>query len=546
MTITGITDQFGPSSSPAGAADLDGHARQTWLEVILDSRAAPLAPPPDGGADPGHGDTLLSAGWTGAPAVKGPDELGFTVPDPAPGAALYELGVLDLIGAYRDGLTSPGEMVALLQDRIGDPRLSPESVLHLIDAAGAAADSAARIAAGTARPLEGIPFAVKDIIDVAGASVTCGSKLTGDRVAQRDSEVVARLRAAGAIPIAVTATTEFACGGPDNPRYGRVRNPWNAERWSGGSSAGSGAGLAARLFPFALGTDTGGSVRIPSAWCGTTGLKPTHGLVPRTGVASLSWTLDHVGPMTRSAADIAAVLPFMAGPDGADPLQVPGLDPVPPRDSLAGLRVGVARGWFTEIASPGVAAAFDDAVEVLRNLGATTVPVDLGDLRRVHQEAYLLLYCELASLQEANDDRVTLMDPGMAERYQRGLLTSAVDYLRALRRRPDVQRTVLTAMADVDLLVTPGSPSEAITFDGSYQLVYGDQTQVHGAHARNTMIFDYVGFPALMLPAGITTLGLPAGLQVVARPRADLLTLQVGVAVQRVTNFHRRLPPVCS
>jgi aspartyl-tRNA(Asn)/glutamyl-tRNA(Gln) amidotransferase subunit A len=398
-----------------------------------------LAPPPDGGADPGHGEALLADGWT-ATAAGGPGELGIVAPEPPAGAGLHELGVLDLIRAYRDGVTSPGEMVDLLQARIRDERLAPETVLSLIDAADAVAHSGARIAAGTARPLEGIPFAVKDIIDVAGSPVTCGSRLTGDRIAQRDAEVVARLRAAGAIPIAMTATTEFACGGADNPRYGRVRNPWNAERWSGGSSAGSGAGLAARLFPFALGSDTGGSVRIPSAWCGTTGLKPTHGLVPRTGVASLSWTLDHVGPMTRSAADIAAVLPSMAGPDGVDPLQVPGLDAVPPRDSLRGLRVGVARGWFTEVATPGVVAAFDDSVEVLRSLGATTVPVDLGDLRRTHQEAYLIMYCELASLQEASDDRVALMDPGLAERYQRGLFSSAVDYLRALRRRPEVQR----------------------------------------------------------------------------------------------------------
>ena len=229
------------------------------------------------------------------------------LPIPTAGTPPHLLGISELIAAYASGETDPVAVLAALTARIASHPTGQDAVLAMVPGSEALAqDSAARIREGSARALEGIPFGIKDIIDVAGAPVTCGSKLTGERIAAVDAAVVARLRTQGAIPIAMLATTEYACGSAHNPRYGAVHNPWDRSRWTGGSSTGSGAMLAARMLPLALGTDTGGSIRVPSAWCGITGLKPTCGLVPRTGVAPLSWTLDHIGPMARSADDLAA------------------------------------------------------------------------------------------------------------------------------------------------------------------------------------------------------------------------------------------------
>jgi aspartyl-tRNA(Asn)/glutamyl-tRNA(Gln) amidotransferase subunit A len=229
-------------------------------------------------------------------------------PTPASGAPFHTLEVGELLGAYRAGSADPVEVVEALSARLAAHPGAREAMLAMVPGAAAMAqESRDRYRAGAARTLEGVPFGIKDIIDVEGAPVTGGSRLTGDRIAAADACVVARLRAHGAIPLAMLGTTEFASGSAHNPRYGAVSNPWNAERWTGGSSTGSGWSLAGRLLPLALGSDTGGSIRVPSAWCGISGLKPTRGLVPRTGVLPLSWTLDHVGPMARSAADLARI-----------------------------------------------------------------------------------------------------------------------------------------------------------------------------------------------------------------------------------------------
>jgi aspartyl-tRNA(Asn)/glutamyl-tRNA(Gln) amidotransferase subunit A len=324
--------------------------------------------------------------------------------------------------------------------------------------------------------LEGVFFGVKDIIDVAGARVTCGSWQTEDRIATRDATCVARLRAAGAIPVFMLATSEYACGAVVNARYGAVPNPWDRTRWAGGSSTGSAAALSARIVPLALGSDTGGSIRIPAALCGVTGLKPTRGLVPRTGVATLSWTLDHIGPMARSSADIARVLPVLAGPDGEDPLaatQLPDLSLMP---DLAGLRVGVPDGWFIERCDSAVLAAWRAALDVLRDAGATLLPVNLPDLALAHEEAWMILYAELASCQESRLGMLDRFDSGTRDRIGRGQEVRAADYLRALRRRPLVQDALLEAMRDVDVLVTPGVGAEAPT----QRDVRCHTTQYHG------------------------------------------------------------------
>jgi aspartyl-tRNA(Asn)/glutamyl-tRNA(Gln) amidotransferase subunit A len=531
------------------------------------SRGRPLPPPPTPGhLEPAHAQRLLTAALESVsgplPAAEarvrddaaGQAAAGRSRPfDAGPGAGREAgrhpagLDVLELLELYAAGSTSPAEALGAMAPRWGAMAPAPEAVLAGI--AGweeAAAESTRRWQTGHARPLEGIPFAVKDIIDVADTPVTCGSWQTGDRIAASDATAVRRLRQAGAIPVFMAATTEFACGAPDNARYGAVPNPWDRGRWTGGSSTGSGASLAARMVPLALGTDTGGSIRIPSAFCGTTGLKPTHGLVPRTGVASLSWTMDHVGPMARSAADLACVLPVLAGPDGADPTACTVVPPLGADPAAAvTLTVAVARGWFTDMCDIEVLDALERAAATFRALGFHVLDVYPRDVEQAHEEAWSVFYAELVSNQEANLNRRELFDAGTNARIDRGLELSAADYLRALRRRAQAQATIIEDMdrSGADLLIMPTTGAPAPTLGDTSMTVNGERYNMHDVLPRNTRLFDYTGMPALALPMGLNSAGLPLSMQLVGRPWHDGACLAAGIAFQQATDFHRQEPP---
>ena len=512
-------------ASPSAERNEPGHAdllfRQLLAQAAPAANAAPAAAP----------------AATDAAAHDAPDAAGFDVP-----AAT----VTELLAAYTAGTLTPSALLALLEPRWAADGPAPAAVLaHIEGIRDAAAASDARYRDGSNRPLDGIPFAVKDIIDVAGTPVTAGSNQTGDRIAPADATVIARLRDAGAIPVFMAATTEFACGAPHNDRYGPVANPWDPQRWTGGSSTGSAAALAAGLVPFALGSDTGGSIRVPAALCGLTGIKPTYGLVPRTGVACLSWTMDHVGPMARSAADLAVLLPLMAGPDGIDPTagaNVPDLAADP--SGVAGMRIGVPRGWFTERSDAAVLAAFEAALEVFAGLGAEIVPIEFDGLDVIHDESWNVFYGELASTQEANNHRRDLFDAGTNARLDCGFVPLAVDYLRALRRRPLMQQHLLDRMdaARVDVLLTPGVGATAPRLDDLTMSVDGVDYNLHDVIPRNTRLWDYTGFPALMAPAGLGPDGLPVGIQLIARPWQDRLCLAAAIGFQSVTEHHRLRP----
>ncbi|EME16550.1 amidase [Rhodococcus triatomae] len=546
MTATDYPDLTATAATVVD--DLLEQARADMTPLLESSRRGPLPASPDAGStEPAHAVAFLSAGAVPTAPVAAPSH------SVRSGEDLHELGILDLLAAYAGGDASPTTVLAALRSRWADPELVGGAVLAVVDGADeAAAASDLRWRDGTARPLEGIFFAVKDIIDVAGAPVTAGSLLTGDRVAASDATVVARLREAGAIPVLITATTEFACGAPHNARYGTVTNPWDRSRWTGGSSTGSAGALAARLVPLALGTDTGGSIRVPSALCNLTGVKPTYGLVPRTGVASLSWTLDHIGPMARSAADLRVVLGVLAGPDGLDPAGVP----APTADevhagltepagtgapTLSGVRMGIPTTWFTELCDAGVLAAWEATVDALRALGAEVVPVDLPDLHRIHDDVVVVLTCELASNQESALDRFSEYDIGTQVRIARGLVPSAVDYLRALRRRVVAQRDAVAAfdLAGIDALVTPGIGATAARLSDVTVEIDGVRHPMQSIVGRNTGIFDYLGLPAVMAPAGFVD-GMPVGVQLVGRPWADDTCLRIAQILQCVTNFHDR------
>jgi len=546
MTATDYPDLTATAATTVD--DLLPQARVDMTPLLDASRLVPLEPVPDGPpCEPAHSVALLASSPVPQPPIPAPAD---AVSVDAP---LHELGVRDLLAAYASGSTTPSAVLAALRSRWTDPALAGGAVLAVVDGADdAAAESDRRWTDGTARPLEGIFFAVKDIIDVAGAPVTAGSRTTGDRVAAADSTAVARLRAAGAIPVLITATTEFACGAPHNARYGPVTNPWDRSRWTGGSSTGSAGALAARLVPLALGTDTGGSIRVPSALCNLTGIKPTYGLVPRTGVASLSWTLDHVGPMARSAADLRMVLDLLAGPDGHDPAAAPAPVVQQVQDALAttgtatdpalaGVRIGIPTAWFTDLCDAAVLGAWDAVVETFRDLGADVVAVDIPDAQRIHDDVTIVMTSELASNQEGSLAKFADYDIGTQVRIARGLVPSAVDYLRAVRRRTLAQRAAVDAFdaAGIDVLVTPGIGATAARLSDVTVEIDGVRHPMQPIVGRNTSLFDYLGFPAVMAPAGFVD-GLPVGVQLVGRPWADDTCLRLAHVLQTVTDVHTR------
>nr|WP_238404120.1 amidase [Gordonia desulfuricans] len=525
---------------PAATADM--------TEVLETSRSSPLPSAPDA---PGSEPIDFIAVLHGA-SVPGRFP-GLPVPPTPmrPDVPFHDLGVGELLHAYASGRAAVVDVLSVLRTRWDRTELAPGAVLAVIDGLDElAAEADRRWRSGTARPLEGVFFGVKDMIDVAGAPVTAGSVVTGDRIATRDAVVVARLRAAGAIPALITATTEFACGAPVNARYGVVRNPWDTDRWTGGSSTGSAGALAAGLVPFALGTDTGGSIRVPSALCGLSGLKPTYGLVPRTGVVSLAWSLDHVGPMARCADDLRLVLPHLLGTDAGDatgsPTQVwdqvrsQSLSP-DRRPSVGAQRVGVPTRWFTDLCDSGVRQAWHQAIGRLATAGVEIVDVDLPSMRLIHDELTVILTSELASNQEAVADRFADHDLGMQVRIVRGGVPSAVDYLRALRRRAGALRDTIAAFdaGAVDLLITPGVGGVAPELSDLRIEVDGDRIPMQAMIGRNTGPFDYLGLPAVMIPAG-TSAGLPVGMQIVGRPWADDAVLGLASVFQTLTTHHQR------
>lgn len=511
---------------------------------------APEMLDPAGLRDPTLADAPFRPVAAGSPP---PGETHFFLPNEPKGGlegepsrdpvSIRHASVGDLLRAFAEGTTTPSDVLAALRIAIEEDASGRDAILACVPGADeAAAESTRRWQAGKARSLEGIPFGIKDIIDVAGAMVTSGSLFTGDRIARIDAAAVASMRAAGAIPFVMTATTEFAAGSPFNPRYGVVANPWDATRWTGGSSTGSGAALAARLLPLALGTDTGGSIRVPSCWCGTTGLKPSRERVSRAGVAPLSWTLDHVGPMARNAADIAASFPFMTALSDARLAADCGALRHG-RADVAGLRIGVPGGWFTDQLSSDVLTNWRAALAVFEALGCALVPMPEIDVAPLHTAGWTILLSELATYHEVRIDRAALFDTGLLHRLRQGIDIRASDYGRALQMRLQAQETVLTAMAGIDLMITPGLGGEAGRLDSMTVDVDGRAIPFQDIISRNTMLFDLTGFPALMLPSGLGSSGLPTGIQIVGRPMDDALCLRAGVAFQAATGHHTALPP---
>lgn len=384
-------------------------------------------------------------------------------------------------------------------------------------------------------PMHGIPYALKDIYDTAGILTTCHSKLLVDNVPDTDSEVASRFQHAGAVLLGKLATNEFAYGGPsfDLP-FPPALNPWNTEHFTGGSSAGSAAAVAAGYLRMAPGSDTGGSIRGPAAWCGTVGLKPTFGLVSRVGVYPLAWSLDHCGPLARSVEDAAIGLQVMAGHDGRDPSSASSAVPDYCADldaGVRGMRIGVPRHFFEAGADPEVLRAIRETLEGLRDSGAVISDVTLPDFSLYAACCRVLLMGEGFSVHRENAV-ARLGDYGAttAGRLVIGATLSAADYLGALRLRRELVDATNAVLRDYDALLTATTLQTAPRLD--------DIANPMGtASPLQLTPFNVTGHPAISMPVGLSSAGLPLAVQLVGRPFDEAGLLKLGRQVEKVSGW---------
>ncbi|GAA1236609.1 amidase [Pseudonocardia alaniniphila] len=454
----------------------------------------------------------------------------------------------DAAAALRVGAVTSRELTEsalAVADRV-DGRLAAY-LTRFDEQARAAADRAdAELAAGRYRgPLHGVPVAVKDTIAVADGPTTAQSLVLDPAWgAGKDAPVVARLRQAGAVITGKTTTMEFACGMPEvDMPFPVPRNPWDLDAWPGGSSSGSAAGVAAGLFFAGLGSDTLGSIRIPSAMCGVTGLMPTFGRVPKSGCVPVGYSVDRVGPIARTAEDCGLVLAAMSGPHPSDPdsVEVPFTEFPDPAEDLSGLRIGVLReGMFPNGADGAVGPAFDMAVAVLEGLGSSCTEVELPYHAELTAADIVTLACEALAFHRPNvGTRWRDYTAGTRELLLRGALLTGADYVQAQRVRRAAQLALARLFEQVDVVVSPtlsiGAPALAGFLSGER-----DVFELFGHF--HTAYWNAAGSPALALPMGMTGSGLPLSLQLAGRPFAETTLLRIGSAFQAGTTHHLRRP----
>lgn len=397
-------------------------------------------------------------------------------------------------------------------------------------------------------PLHGIPLGLKDIIGLKGQITTAGSKVMADWVPSQDATVAERLRRHGAIFLGKTNMHEFAWGGTsDNPHYGPVRNPWNPDRFPAGSSGGSGAAVAARACTAALGTDTGGSVRLPSAINGIVGLRPTIGRVSNFGVVPLAWSMDTVGPMARTVEDCALLFNAMAGHDPKDGGSL--LEPVPDytadlNKEVRGLRIGVVPGYFFHHLQPPVRDAVKAALSTFEGLGAHVFEVDIENIHG-NISAQLTVESTEPSAYHQKWLRERPQDYGADVRTQleMGELLLATHYIQAQRYRTLLRREFMEAFKSVDVFICPTLPFTA-TRVGEMKVVIenGEEEDMLSAIMQFTGVPSLTGLPSLNVPCGYDHEGLPVGMQIIGRPFDEATLFRMGAAFQTATDFHERAP----
>ena len=429
-------------------------------------------------------------------------------------------------------------------------RVNPRLNAYVTVTAERARDDARRagdeIARGEHRgPLHGIPIGLKDLVDTAGIRTTAGSRVHATHVPAADATVVRKLAQAGAVLLGKLNTHEYAFGvTTNNPHWGATRNPWDTTRIPGGSSGGSGAAVAARIATAAIGTDTGGSIRIPAALCGVVGLKPTFGRVSKAGVFPMAYLFDHVGPLARTVEDAAIVLQAIAGYDAADATTVP--MPVDDyrvrlREGVRGLRVGVPRRALFSPLDPYVAAAIEEALRTLARFGATVRDVEVPELPTTSM--FDLIVSDAKSI-HADTLAHRRADLGAdLQTYLSAPTGDAVWMASALETIRGYAAAIRGVLEAVDVLALPTCPVAATPIGAETVDVGGVEMQTFFAMALRTAPFNAAGLPALSVPCGFTPGGLPIGLQIVGRPFDESTVLRAGWAYEQATDWHLRRPP---
>ena len=440
---------------------------------------------------------------------------------------------------------SPVELFEDVLERIHKLQPTLNSFITITEAEGrkAATEAEAEIRNGHYRgPLHGIPISIKDLFATRGVRTTAGSKVLGNWVPDYDATAVVRLHQAGMVMVGKTNMHEFAYGVTnDNPHYGPARNPWDPTRVPGGSSGGSGAAVASSQCTASLGSDSGGSIRIPAAVCGVVGLKPTYGRVSRHGAIPLAWSLDHVGPLTKTVEDAAIMLAAIAGPDPKDPSA--SSRPFPDyrqemRGSIRGLRLGVPRQYFFQHVDPEIQKLVSAAILQLENLGATRVEVDIPDLEICSaMEAHITLaeatsYHEPYLKKQADD-----YGPGVRTNLEAGRYLLASDYVKSQRARTLLQRNFNEAFKQAEVIVSPTVPALPPLIGEVLVQSGGQQENVIDAFLRFNIPYDLTGFPAISLPCGFSASGLPVGLQIAGKAFDEATILRVASAYERSTRW---------
>lgn len=489
---------------------------------------------------------------TAVPPPPAPQPVGLPVP------SLLAMSLSETVARVRRKEISPVELVRAALDRMAElnPKLTAFITVladQALDQARRAEEAIAQGRAGSLGPLAGVPVGVKDIIRTAGVRTTCGSRLLADYVPDEDATVVRRLRSAGAIMVGKTNTHEFAFGATGvNPHYGASRNPWDPKCVSGGSSGGSAVAVATGMVFAALGTDTGGSIRIPAAACGAVGLKPTYGRISKHGIFPLSWSLDHAGPITRTVRDAALLLQILAGPDPLDASTA--VRPVPDyskaldhaaTESLKGLKLGVPRSWLETRIEAGVRARFEDAVKTLADLGADVVETDYPPADPMMLANRLLALAEAAAYHAPFlKDRAHLYGADVRARFEMGQYIMARDYILGQRLRGEIAWVVARAMSRVDAVIMPTLPVVAPLIGqdfvewpegaGQGEAAAAAREAVPDALIRFTAPINVTGQPVISVPCGLAGPGpgLPVGLQIVGRAFDEETVLRVAAAFE--------------
>ena len=457
--------------------------------------------------------------------------------------------VAELAPLIARGELSPRSLVQASLDRISQLNSSLNAFIDVWEEESLSIASIAEKDIARGRylgPLHGIPIGIKDLIDVEGTPTTGGSKVLAENVASSDATVTTKLKATGAILIGKLNLVEFAFGTTGlNPTTGDVKNPWDTTRITAGSSSGSGAAVASGMIPAALGTDTGGSVRMPASLCGIAGLKPTYGRVSRAGVLDLSWSMDHVGPMARTTEDCALMMNILAGHDPRDAASSSNLVPDFTSEiarGLDGLKIGIPNHYFyDEFVDCEVLESVRSGINLLAANGAEVVELSMPWVEKGRPINLGIILPESVSIHEKMiSEHAHLYTPAVRARIQSGFNVAAIDYVRAQSARQWFNHQMAESMSNVDVLITPTVPIKAPTIadctPSPGNLGAGSEL------AMFTGVFDVTGQPSHSVPCGFTSDGTPIGMMITGHPFDEPMVLRIGHAFEQLTNWHQRPP----